>query len=351
MEEKRMIRCFDLAAKGLGHVAPNPMVGAVIVHNGRIIGEGYHRKYGEAHAEVNAIASVSDRRLLKESTLYVNLEPCSHYGKTPPCAKLIIESQIPEVVIANNDPFPEVSGRGIKMLREAGVKVTEGFLAEKGWELNRRFFTFHTQNRPFVTLKWAQTANGFMDVERTNPQTPPLRISSNITSMFVHKLRSEESAILVGTKTTLLDNPELTVRNWRGENPIRILIDRNLTVPDSFRIFNEKSRTIVFTEKQPENKSGVNIEYVEVAFDQNGKHISISNLLKELYVRNIQSLLVEGGRELLNSFIQSDLWDEMRVETALKLSIPKGVPAPFISGRCVQTEIIGNHLIERFTRI
>ena len=323
-----MKRCFDLAGKGVGNVAPNPLVGAVIVHNDKIIGEGYHRKYGEPHAEANAIAAVRNQELLKESTLYVNLEPCSHYGKTPPCAQLIIDKKIPKVIISNKDPFPKVSGKGIGMMRKSGIEVTENFLSGEGWELNRRFFTFHTKKRPYIILKWAQTANGFIDITRETPETPALRISNKITSMLTHKLRAEESAILVGTKTALLDNPELTVRKWHGKNPVRVLIDKDLQTPSTCRIFNKKSSTIVFTERTPEETPHQHIEYIEVPFD--GEILDLEILLKELYERKLQSLIVEGGSRLLNAFIQSGIWDEMRVETATKLTIPDGVPAPRI---------------------
>ncbi len=343
-----MHRCFELAEKGLGNVAPNPLVGAVIVHNGKIIGEGYHQAYGRPHAEVNAIASVRNPDLLKESVLYVNLEPCSHYGKTPPCAQLIIRNEIPQVVIANKDPFPEVSGRGIRMMKDAGIKVTEGFLAEEGNLLNRRFFTFNTKKRPYIILKWAQTANGFMDIRRGSAETPALRISNKMTSMLVHKLRAEESAILVGTQTALLDNPELTVRDWHGKNPVRILIDKDLRVPSTSRIYNEKSSTIVFTEKTPENIPGSNVEYIRTCFEGVGETLNLEILLGKLYEKNLQSLIVEGGSSLLNSFIQSGIWDEMRIETALILTVPEGVPAPPVSGYCIQKEIIGNQMIERF---
>jgi len=348
MEKQFMSRCFELAQKGLGSVAPNPMVGAVIVHNGKIIGEGYHQKYGEPHAEVNAIASVRNSELLKESTLYVNLEPCSHHGKTPPCAQLIIEKQIPKVVIANRDPFSKVSGRGINMLKEAGIEVTENFLSEEGWILNRRFFTFYTKKRPYIILKWAQTANGFIDITRENPGTPALHISNKITSMLVHKLRAEEAAILIGTKTALLDNPELTVRNWYGKSPVRVLIDKNLDVPHNYRIYNEKAPTVIFTKKAPESIPFSHIEYVEVPFDEPGETLNLKILLAKLHEKKLQSLIVEGGSYLLNSFIQSGIWDETRVETATKLTVPDGVPAPQISGHCVQKEMVENRIIEKF---
>ncbi len=348
MEEKFMHRCLELAAKGLGNVAPNPMVGAVIVHDGKITGEGYHQKYGEPHAEVNAIASVRNPELLKESTLYVNLEPCSHYGKTPPCAQLIIEKRIPKVIVANRDLFPEVSGRGINMLKEAGIEVVENVLEKESWMLNRRFFTFHTQKRPYIILKWAQTVNGFMDVVRETPETPALRISNTITSIPVHKLRSEEPAILVGTKTALLDNPELTVRSWSGKNPVRILIDKDLKIPRTYRIYNEKSHTIIFTQKRPEKNFYQHVEYIEIPFNEAGDTLNLQTMLKVLYEKNLQSLIIEGGSRLLNSFIQSGIWDEMRVETALDLTIPDGIPAPRISGSYATKEIIGDRIIERF---
>ncbi len=348
MEEKFMHRCFELAGKGLGNVAPNPMVGSVIVHDGKIIGEGYHRKYGEPHAEVNAIASVRNPELLRKSTLYVNLEPCSHYGKTPPCTQLIIEKQIPNVVIANRDPFPEVNGRGINRLKEAGIEVTENFLAEEGWTLNRRFFIFHTKKRPYIILKWAQTANGFMDAVRENAETPPLRISNKMTTMSVHKLRAEESAIIVGTKTALLDNPELTVRSWYGKNPVRILIDKKLEVSPKSRIYNEKAPTIIFTQKVPENNPCSHIEFVKIPFNEAGGRLDLKILLEKLYEKKLQSLIVEGGSRLLNSFIQSGFWDEMRVEIATDLTIPTGIPAPQVSGYCIQRERVENCVIERF---
>jgi diaminohydroxyphosphoribosylaminopyrimidine deaminase/5-amino-6-(5-phosphoribosylamino)uracil reductase len=349
IRETYMRRCFDLAGKGLGNVAPNPMVGAVIVYNDKIIGEGYHRKYGQPHAEVNAIASVKEPNLLKEATLYVNLEPCSHHGKTPPCADLIIEKGIPEVVIANNDPFPEVSGRGICKLRDAGIKVTTGFLQQEGEWLNRRFFLFHTKKRPYIILKWAQTSDGYLDMIRSDNETPALVISSNESGMFSHKLRAEEPAILVGTNTALLDNPELTVRKWYGKNPIRILIDKELRVPFSYNIYNAKSWTIVFTGKKETNFEPDNVEFVISDFDDKGQ-LSPELLLHELYKKNIQSLIVEGGSLLHKSFLTHDLWDEVRVETNTSLNIGNGVPAPVFSGKRIQKFCIGENVIERFVK-
>ena len=242
-----MARCLELAGRGRGNVAPNPMVGAVIVCDDRIIGEGFHRCYGEAHAEVNAIASVEDESMLRNSTLYVNLEPCSHHGKTPPCAGLIINKGIPRVVVACVDPYPEVAGRGIKMLREAGVDVVVGAMEREAMELNRYFFTAHKKHRPYIILKWAQSSDGFIDKLRKDVSQKPAQLSTHMTHMMVHKLRSEVQSIMVGTNTAILDNPSLTVRYWSGKSPVRALIDRNLRVPESCRLFDETQQTIVYT--------------------------------------------------------------------------------------------------------
>ncbi|MDR2473665.1 MAG: bifunctional diaminohydroxyphosphoribosylaminopyrimidine deaminase/5-amino-6-(5-phosphoribosylamino)uracil reductase RibD, partial [Tannerella sp.] len=238
-------RCLELASHGAGNVAPNPMVGAVIVHNGLIIGEGFHRRYGEAHAEVNAIASVKDESLLKESTLYVNLEPCSHYGKTPPCAQLIIEKQIPRVVIACEDPFEAVAGRGVKMLREAGIEVVTGVMESEAKALNKYFITAHTKRRPYIILKWAESADGFVDKIRNDRSEPPVKLSSTLTRMLVHKLRSDVQAIMVGTNTAILDNPSLKVSHWVGKSPVRIVFDRYGRIPHDSKLFDGTAETIV----------------------------------------------------------------------------------------------------------
>jgi diaminohydroxyphosphoribosylaminopyrimidine deaminase/5-amino-6-(5-phosphoribosylamino)uracil reductase len=270
LEEKYMYRCLQLAKYGKGWVSPNPMVGAVIVRQGKIIGEACHRRYGEPHAEVNAIQSVRNQELLKESTLYVNLEPCAHYGKTPPCAELIIQKQIPRVIIGSVDPFPEVAGKGVKMLQEAGIDVISGVLEEECEWLNRRFFTFHQKHRPYIVLKWAQSADGFMDrCRQVGDGQLPVRFSNDFTQIQVHKIRAEETAIMVGSRTEKLDNPQLNVRYWHGINP---LIIKPLT----------------------------------------GKPLSVQ--MQDLYERNIQSLLVEGGATLLQSFIDEHLWDEAQIE-------------------------------------
>jgi diaminohydroxyphosphoribosylaminopyrimidine deaminase/5-amino-6-(5-phosphoribosylamino)uracil reductase len=346
-EEAFMRRCFDLAGKGLGHVSPNPLVGAVIVHKGKIIGEGYHRQYGGPHAEVNAVSSVKNQSLLRESVLYVNLEPCSHYGKTPPCADLIIEKGIPQVIIANNDPFPEVSGRGIRRMRESGINVIENFLKKEGAWLNRRFFMFHTRKRPYIFLKWAQTSDGFIDCTRKDERQLPLRISSPESSMFSHKLRAEEDAILVGTHTALQDNPDLTVRNWYGKNPVRILIDKNLQVPFSHNIYNGKSPTLVFTSKLPVDIFFENVEFIISDFTDN-QTLPLDFLTNELYKRNIQSLIVEGGYLLHTSFIADNLWDEVRKETNTSLTVGCGIPAPVFSGKKIKHRCLGKNIVEEF---
>lgn len=317
-----MRRCIELAKNGLCNVAPNPTVGAVIVCDGRIIGEGYHVRCGEAHAEVNAIRSVKDESLLKRSTIYVSLEPCSHYGKTPPCADLIIEKQIPRIVIGCRDPFSKVAGRGIQKLQNAGREVIVGVLEEECLHLIRRFITFNTLRRPFITLKWAESADRFIDIERIDGN--PVLLSSPLTSMLVHKKRAENTAIMVGRRTALLDNPSLTIRNWYGRNPIRIVLDRNLSLPNDLQIFNGEVPTLVFTEKEhPEEKS---VSYITIDF----AHNPLNQIMEELYQRNIQSLLVEGGSQLLQSFIDNELWDEAYIEKCPK-RLYSGVKAPEIS--------------------
>lgn len=320
-----MQRCLDLALLGIGDVAPNPMVGCVIVHNGTIIGEGYHEKYGQAHAEVNAIRSVKNPELLKESTLYVSLEPCAHFGKTPPCSDLIIEKQIPRVVIGTVDPFAEVAGKGIEKMRKAGIEVEVGLLEKKCRTLNRRFFTFHEKKRPFIILKWAQTLDGFIDTDRTET-VHPTWITNSLAKRLVHKQRSEEAAILIGTNTAQYDNPALTVREWSGNQPVRMVIDRIGRLDQGLHVFDRKSSTWVFT--SIEKSSAENLEYIRLNFDQN----ILPQMLNELYRRNILSVIVEGGSKLLNSFIELNLWDEAYVYTGNQF-FGKGVAAPHISGK------------------
>lgn len=318
-EEKYMRRCIQLARNGLCNTAPNPMVGAVIVCDGKIIGEGYHVRCGEAHAEVNAIRSVKDPSLLKRSTIYVSLEPCAHYGKTPPCADLIIEKQIPRIVVGCQDPFSKVAGRGIQKLREAGREVIVGVLEAECRDLIRRFITFHTLRRPYITLKWAESADGFIDRERTDGS--PVVLSTPLTAMLVHKRRAEHAAIMVGTRTALLDNPSLNVRHWYGPAPVRIVLDRKRSLPPTLHLFDGNVPTLVFTEEESEKGNGV--EYISLDYNRN----LLPQIMESLYARRLQSLLVEGGTRLLQSFIDSDLWDEIIVESSPEL-LGEGVKAP-----------------------
>ena len=314
-----MHRCLELARLGAGHVAPNPMVGAVLVHEDRIIGQGYHQLYGKAHAEVNCIASVKpeDAHLIPHSTIYVSLEPCAHHGKTPPCADLIVEKRIPRVVVGCRDPFPQVNGKGIEKLQAAGIEVTVGVLEKECKELNKRFFLFHTRHRPYIILKWAQTANGKIAANDRR-----LLISNELTNRLVHKWRSEEASILVGPRTALLDNPALTARNWTGPDPIRLVIDKDLQLPNDLQLFDKKVRTIVFNNHKHEEDGP--IQYYQLSADSS----LINQLVLALHHLKIQSVLVEGGARLLQSFIDEDYWDEARVITGDELEIPAGLPAP-----------------------
>ena len=338
-----MRRALELARYGYGHVSPNPMVGCVIEHNGKIIGEGWHRRFGEAHAEVNAVASVRDEALLRDSTLYVSLEPCSHYGKTPPCAELIIRKGIPRVVVGTLDPFPEVSGRGVRMLREAGVEVVTGVLEEEARALNPAFMTFQIRKRPYVYLKWAQSADGFMDVRRKDASEHPVLLSSAETLRRVHRLRSEVAAIMVGTRTALLDNPSLTVRHWVGRSPVRVVLDRTLKLPAGSHLLDGAVRTLVFT--AVEAGSRPNVEYVRIDFGQE----VLPQVLQYLYGQNLNSLMVEGGAGLLASFLDAGLWDEAWVETAPAV-LGAGVKAPAVSGVLTATEQRHGHLLETWKR-
>lgn len=315
-----MHRCITLARQGAGFVAPNPMVGAVLVHNNTIIGEGYHMQYGQAHAEVNCINGVAPQHqpLISSSVLYVSLEPCAHHGKTPPCADLIIRYKIPKVVIGCRDPFKEVDGKGIEKLQAAGVDIILGVLEAECKALNERFLTFHTQHRPWMVLKWAQTA----DKKIANDDFSRLLISNEQTNRLVHKWRSEEAAILVGTNTALHDDPSLTVRLWQGNHPVRLVVDMDLRLPTSLKLFDGSVRTIVFNTKKHEEQH--NLLYYQVTHDVSLVH-QISNALYQL---NIQSVLIEGGARLLQSFIDEGYWDEARIITNQSMNIGTGIAAP-----------------------
>jgi len=330
-----MKRCLYLAQKGAAHVSPNPMVGCVIVYNDKIIGEGYHVEYGKAHAEVNTINSVKDKELLKKSTLYVNLEPCSHYGKTPPCTDLIIKYEIPHVVIASLDVNKNVSGNGVKKLMQAACKTEVGLLDKENRFLNRRFFTFHQKKRPYIILKWAETQDGFIDrIRNKQTEASPNWITAETSRVLVHKQRTEEDAIMVGTNTARLDNPMLTARDWKGKNPLRILVDRNLSLPTSLKIFNKESQSIIFNTLKEEKCD--NVHYMKIKFDED----TLVQLLKRLYDQNIMSLIVEGGTQLLNSFINLNLWDEATVYKGNKY-YKQGVKAPDFNFKPSDVHLLG----------
>ncbi|MDR7210773.1 bifunctional diaminohydroxyphosphoribosylaminopyrimidine deaminase/5-amino-6-(5-phosphoribosylamino)uracil reductase RibD [Flavobacterium piscis] len=337
IQEKYIKRCLQLAKNGLVAAMPNPSVGAVIVYEGKIIGEGYTSPYGGNHAEVNAINSVADKSLLSNSTIYVSLEPCSHFGKTPPCCDLIIANKIPSVVIGTVDPNEKVAGNGIKKLIAAGANVTVGILENECNELNKRFFTFHQKKRPYIILKWAESRDGFLAPEKeVNPERKPVWITNQYSRQMVHKWRSEEQAILVGTKTVIDDNPKLNVRDWSGNNPVRVVLDQNNRIlKDSF-IFDDTVKTIVFT-KSEINLSTENTTFESINFNQN----VIPNILAVLYQNQIQSIIIEGGLQTLQSFIDQNIWDEARIFVG-KASFEKGTKAPHLSGKNVEKKYIGN---------
>jgi diaminohydroxyphosphoribosylaminopyrimidine deaminase/5-amino-6-(5-phosphoribosylamino)uracil reductase len=321
VQEKYIKRCIELAKNGLGTTYPNPLVGCVIVFENKIIGEGWHKKSGEAHAEVIAIESVQNKELLSRSTLYVSLEPCSHFGKTPPCADLILKYKIPNVVIGTIDPNSKVAGKGIQRLRDSGVNVTFGILEKECNELNKRFFTFHKKNRPFIILKWAESSDGFISPKNKNEQKP-VWISNEYSRQLVHKWRSEEQSILVGTQTVIDDNPSLTVRDWTGKNPIRVIIDKKNNIDSLKNVFDNQAKTIVFSNKEMTSKSD-NIQNIIIDFEENSTH----EIVGKLYENNIQSIIIEGGRNTLQSFIDANLWDEARVFIG-KIHLKEGTKAP-----------------------
>jgi diaminohydroxyphosphoribosylaminopyrimidine deaminase/5-amino-6-(5-phosphoribosylamino)uracil reductase len=336
-----MKRCLELASQGLGWVAPNPLVGSIIVHEGKIIGEGYHMEYGGPHAEVNAINSVKDPGLLEDSILYVTLEPCAHFGKTPPCTNLIIEKMIPQVVIGTIDSNPETSGLGIARLEEAGIRVASGVLQKECMDMNRRFFTYHNKLRPYVILKWAQTEDGFMDVARQkdNPIMPTW-ITGDVERMLVHKWRSEEQSIMVGTNTAEKDNPKLNVREWEGLTPLRIVIDRECRLKPELSLFDQTIPTLVITTKTMPSKH--NLEYVNIDFSTN----PFTDIFAELHRREIQSVMVEGGNQLLTSIMFHDLWDEARVFSGINKRFYQGVKAPMIRDKPVNREEYSTSILE-----
>ncbi|TRO67016.1 bifunctional diaminohydroxyphosphoribosylaminopyrimidine deaminase/5-amino-6-(5-phosphoribosylamino)uracil reductase RibD [Christiangramia sabulilitoris] len=339
IHEKYIKRCIELAQNGLGTTYPNPMVGSVIVHDNKIIGEGWHKKAGEPHAEVNAIKSVKDEGLLKNATIYVSLEPCSHYGKTPPCSDLIIDRNIKNVVIGTMDPFAKVAGRGIKKLLEAGCKVKVGILENECLELNKRFFTFHKKQRPYIILKWAQTRDGFIapDIQQKNR---PVWITNKYSGQQVHKWRSEEAAILVGTNTVLNDNPSLNVRNWTGNHPTRIFIDKDLKTPENIALKDGNHASIVLCNNKPDSKRENNLNYEEIDFSKN----LAESVCDVLYRNNLQSVIIEGGAKTLQQFIDIGLWDEARVFEG-QSEFEKGIRAPELIAKIAsEKEINGDRL-------
>jgi len=331
--EKHIRQCLQLAVKGLGSVAPNPMVGCVIVYNGKIIGEGYHQEYGGPHAEVNAINSVADKNLLPESTLFVNLEPCSHHGKTPPCCDLIIANKIKRVVIGCLDTNPLVAGKGIEKLKQAGIEVVTDILKDECRELNKRFFIFHEKKRPYIILKWAQTKDGFIS------RNPPFNknenwITSEESKKLVHLWRGQEQAILVATNTVLNDNPNLTVRLVEGKNPLRLIIDKDCKIKGDYHVFSGEAETVFFTAKPSFTQD--NAQYIHLDFSNN----ILAQILNFLYEKKIISLIVEGGAKLLQSFIHENLWDEARIFTGDKTFV-SGIKSPVIPGKEISNLSIG----------
>ncbi len=345
-DEQYMKRAFQLAECGSGFVSPNPMVGCVLVADGRIIGEGWHRNYGGPHAEVQAVHDAEIRgfgNLLSSATAYVTLEPCSHYGKTPPCAALLINKKIKRVIVANDDPNPLVAGRGLAMLHEAGIEAQSGLLAETGEGINRRFFTFFKKKRPYVILKWAESADGCIAAEGGEP----IQISNGYSTQRVHQWRSEEDAILVGRQTALSDNPSLNVRHWSGQNPVRIVLDRQLVLPQSLRIFDKSQPTVVYNYLKQTRIPTTPERYdssFDVAFSQILKGDNeVAQVLADLHQRKIQSVLVEGGATILDAFIKAGLWDEIR-RCQSPLQLGSGVKAPALGGTLVGSENIDGDL-------
>jgi len=331
--EKYLARCIQLAQNGLGTTYPNPMVGSVIVYEDQIIGEGWHKKAGEPHAEVNAVNSVKDKSLLQKATIYVSLEPCSHFGKTPPCCDLIIRNKIPNVVIGTVDPNEQVAGRGIKKLIEAGINVTVGVLEKECNALNKRFFTFHQQKRPYVILKWAESQNGFIAPSERNEKKPAW-ITNQYSRQLVHKWRSEEQAILVGTQTAVDDNPKLDVRDWTGKNPVRIVLDKNNRIPKDNFLFDNQAKTIVFCQTNT-HANQENLIFERIDFEQN---IALQ-IIEILYKHQIQSVIIEGGSQTLQTFIDENLWDEARIFKGQSI-FKNGTKAPTIALKTNQKQFV-----------
>lgn len=328
-----MLRAIELAELGRGNVSPNPMVGCVIVHEGHIIGEGYHEIYGGPHAEPNAISSVTDQALLREATAFVSLEPCAHWGKTPPCANLLVEKGLKKVVIGAVDSNPLVGGKGIQILKNAGIEVETGLLEDKVREQNARFFTFMEKKRPYILLKWAQTTDGFIARENYDSKW----ISNPYSRQLVHKWRTEEDAIMVGTLTAQYDNPKLNVRDWHGRNPVRVVIDRNLRLSPGLFLFDKTVPTLCYNQVQHQVEQNLEKVKLKEGFD-------LKDIFEDLYQRKIQSIMVEGGTKIINTLIEKELWDEARVFTG-DVNFKKGILAPQLKGNLISdTKIMGDKL-------
>ena len=334
INEKYIRRCIELARNGLGTTYPNPLVGSVIVYDGKIIGEGWHKKSGESHAEVNAVKAVKDKSLLKKATIYVSLEPCSHFGKTPPCCDLIIKNNIPNVVIGTVDPNVKVAGNGIKKLIEAGIHVTVGVLEEECNALNKRFFTFHKKKRPFIVLKWAESQDGFI-APTEKLEKKPVWITNQYSRQLVHKWRTEEQAILVGTQTAIDDNPKLNARDWSGKNPIRLVIYQNNRIEKNNHIFDNQAVTIVFS-KSIDTIKKENTIFEILDFEKN----IAEQIVQILYQHQIQSVIIEGGRQTLQTFIDANLWDEARVFVG-SIKFKEGTQAPTLAKNQFKKQSIG----------
>lgn len=335
-DELYIKRCIELAQKALGKTYPNPLVGSVIVHNGEIIGEGYHHKAGENHAEINAINAVKNKDLIPESTIYVSLEPCAHYGKTPPCALKIKELGFKKVVIGAMDSHDKVNGKGKKIIQDAGIEAVSGILEKECIDLNKRFFTYHEKKRPYIILKWAESGDGFLDKD-----FKPTAVSNSLVNQFVHQLRADEHAILVGTQTALNDNPSLTVRNTEGINPVRILIDFDLKVPDTFKIYNKEARTLVLNSIKEGTEE--HIQFIRIK-----KENFLQELMETLYKEQIQSVIIEGGRFTLQQFIDANLWDESIVIKNENLKLENGTKAPIFNHTATRIENYRDNTISFF---
>jgi len=334
-DELMMKRCIELASKGLGLTYPNPMVGCVIVRNAQIISEGWHKKAGGAHAEVDAVSKIKDKEILKDCEIFVSLEPCSHFGKTPPCSDMIVSYGFKRVTVGIPDPNSKVNGQGIKKMKDAGIEVKVGVLENECAELNKRFFCFHQKKRPYIILKWAQTADGFMAAENHVQKW----ITNPYSKQLVHRWRSQEQSVLVGYNTAKIDNPQLNLRLWSGNQPIRAVIDRDLSLDPKLHLFDGSQRTIVFSEINDGSRPDV----IQLNFDENLEE----SILNELYKLGLQSVIIEGGRKTLDRFIEKELWDEARIFSSSE-SWGSGIKAPRITGKLTEQKIIGSDRLKIF---